>query len=87
MSTTDVRKIDVFDEQRDDADIIAQITQSILSINGDDNSMSEEDKEKFKEILIDCNDNLKYTSFNQEKTHFFNIRSGSKVRYINFSDF
>lgn len=82
VSTMDV--INTADDTRFDTDtIVSRITDSIL--NEDQNMVSNEDKSKFKKMLIDCNNDLKYTEsyyINKEGMKIYNIDVDSKVKYI-----
>ena len=83
VSTMDIRNVDR-DVRLDSDLIISNITESILAINGESNSISPEVKSRFKQMLIECNESLslnEYNSFNPN-SNITTIEPNVSVRYI-----
>lgn len=84
VSTLDVTDVDS-NLRLDGEKIISNITESILNRDGYSNVISDEDKNIFKKMLINCNDELNYiesNSIDQESAKIYKIDTNSKLSYI-----
>ena len=68
----------------DDEKIVSNIVDNILAVEGDSNLVSNEDKRKFKQMLMSCNDELNYKKHNPNNlgsNKLLTVMEGSEIKY------